>query len=591
MDKEDIHRHLNDIGYIMPSFNTYGSQTGLQDYGPYGVKLKRKIIDTFRNIFLKDSEIMEIDTPQVVPQIVFQKSGHVDRFTDPIVKTSDGTFRADHLVKTIMAEKGDTGKLSEVDNMTNDELEAYINGNIELDIDCDGIKEEVYVKDKVLMHQLKTNEYLRPELAQNLILNTQRMMQKLRRSLPFGLAQIGKAYRNEINPKPFTRLIEFTLAEIEYLYDPCDKSICDSNGLNEQLVARFVNKDDINEMVTFVTMTEKGYIKNKHMTRFMGKIYRFVLDIGIHPERIQFRQHKSNELAHYAIDCWDLEIDIGNGKDRDWLEVIGCADRQSYDLACHEIEFQRQLEEPVTEIKKVVKVNKKNIGKTFGEYAQYIIQSLEGLSQKKLGRLEEHKWMEIPLMDKIFKIDNTMFEIVEKKTKRTIEEFRPHVIEPSFGIDRLIYAVLSTNCWKRADSRKIVLSLKPSFAPYDIALIQISNDEAVLEYLRKLMGELDKYGIRIYTDFSSTAIGKRYVRVDQIGIKYCVTIDFNTVKNDILWARDRDTTMQITFENTDYSIKALANNVNVDTIKELQQKIDVNFHVEDKKKANHKISL
>lgn len=246
-----------------------------------------------------------------------------------------------------------------------------------------------------------SDSFLRPETAQGHFLNFSRLLEFNNGRLPFASAQIGRSFRNEISPRAgLLRVREFTMAEIEHYVDPEDKRherFAEARDVVLSLLDRHVQTSGSTAVVKMSVgdAVDKGVIANETLGYFLARIYLFLVKIGINPERLRFRQHMSNEMAHYATDCWDAEIENSTG----WTECVGCADRAAYDLSVHSAKTghplvaRQALKEPVVTVKEVAEFNKKNLGKTFGKDAA-LIQSIVGemdeiILQKLKGELAQ----------------------------------------------------------------------------------------------------------------------------------------------------------------------------------------------------------
>lgn len=256
--------------------------------------------------------------------------------------------------------------------------------------------------------------YLRPETAQGHFLNFSRLLLFNNGRLPFASAQIGRSFRNEISPRAgLLRVREFTMAEIEHFVDPLDKKHArfdEIQDLKVMLLPKEVQsagrKDlleiSIGEAVSKVSHplssltfqhlmpVPQNIIDNETLGYFLGRTYLFLIKVGINPQRLRFRQHMANEMAHYAADCWDAEIETSYG----WIECVGCADRSAYDLTVHSnktgqaLVAQVTLPEPVIEEKIVVEFNKKNFGRTFTKESDVVKNAIDALDQDSLLKLQ-----------------------------------------------------------------------------------------------------------------------------------------------------------------------------------------------------------
>jgi glycyl-tRNA synthetase len=510
---ESFRNHLRENQIIVPSFSQYNGFAGLQDYGIVGKKIKNNVLKIWKDIFMSNGKIHEIDTPAITKRIVLEKSGHVKRFTDPVVTDRNNVeYRADHLVEKWAK---DEGKNIDTDGMNNEDLLKHIKDEKLIDQD----EEKIVIRDVVLMCKTDNGNFLRPELAQGMFTNFESVY-KFVKTLPFGLAQIGKSYRKEISPAPFSRLIEFTQAEIEWFFDHDGSSKKAFNVPNT--ILPILSRDMSPYEHKMINVND---VMTCNMAYFLVKIYEFIGKIGIHKDMVRFRQHKLNEMAHYANDCWDLEVLV----DDKWLECVGCADRGCYDLKVHNVNLNRKLSKPIiTKTKKVIPV-KKNIGSIFGKDTLNVIELLENSSID-----------DIPSDYNGASINDNMYKIEEIMTKTLHEKFVPYVIEPSFGIDRLIYATLYHNFQSRQDKRRKILILPSEIAPSRFAVFPLlTNNEEIIKYTQKIEMMIKKKKLNnCYIDYTSTSIGKKYVRADEIGVSFCFTVDHQTLKDDTVTCRD-----------------------------------------------------
>lgn len=244
--------------------------------------------------------------------------------------------------------------------------------------------------------ELSVHSYLRPETAQGHFLNFSRLLEFNNGRIPFASAQIGRSFRNEISPRAgLLRVREFTMAEIEHYVDPDDKSHEKFNEVRElklTLLDRHVQESGSNQVTEMPVgeAVDKGVIANETLAYFLARIHQFLIKIGINPQRLRFRQHMANEMAHYATDCWDAEIHNSTG----WTECVGCADRAAYDLTVHSnrtghpLVVRQALKEPVITEREVPEWNKKVFGKTYKQDAATIQKTVESMSQEQLLKLK-----------------------------------------------------------------------------------------------------------------------------------------------------------------------------------------------------------
>lgn len=539
--KITLEKHLIENQFITPSYTLYGGSSGYQDYGILGCIVKNRLLEIWRKQFVKE-DVYEVETPILTPYNVLKASGHVDNFTDYIIidHKNSKEYRVDHLIKKHLE---NTGKDSSVvDKMNLHELEQYAKEYLERELNMK--REEIKVVPKNLMFQSE-NMFLRPEIAQGMFVNFKRYYDFLKK-IPFGIAQIGKSYRKEISPVPFTRMREFTQAEIEYFFDPNNITHKDYREYSQttDLLPILSQYSQLNDnkiiMTTLKELVETNTVCNQIIGVYLYKIYKFAKTIGINPDKIRFRQHLKTEMAHYAGDCWDLECLVD---EINWLECVGCAYRQDYDTKSHSNKSGQSMAIRRENKIKMIKPKAHVIGKIYKSNSKQIIEYI--LSNGKIHDrqiiINSENVFYVKVHDVDYKINCDMYDIVDE-----YDDFYPHVIEPSFGIDRLIYVLLEHSFWKREnDEQRIVLSLADKIAPYDFGILQLSNNDELSIHVDKLKFILTEKGYRCYIDPSSTSIGKRYCRTDKLGIKYVFTVDFDTLVDNTVTVRNRETMKQI----------------------------------------------
>lgn len=309
--------------------------------GINGYKIKKSIIDEWWRCFVYDN-IHEVELNSVMPEQILRASGHLERFTDDVIIDVNGiSHRADHYAKKWFTDNNLT-KLSEcVDNWTSIELENMINK-------YNMFGYTVNVSKKNLMMKVDEDNYLRPELAQGIFVNFDQYNKYLTNSdntfSQFGIARIGHSYRKEISPEINIRMKEFTQADIEYFVDPLDKNHPYYDQVSDTVIPILSSQmqaegSSDHSFMTIDDAVKNGIIDNTVMAYFIGKIYKFAIEVGLKHDAIRFRQHLPNEMSHYAIQCFDLETYVRG----DWLECVGCADRGQHDLLCHKVFASRLL--------------------------------------------------------------------------------------------------------------------------------------------------------------------------------------------------------------------------------------------------------
>ncbi len=423
-------------GFIFPGSDIYGGMGNTWDYGPVGVEFKNNIKRTWWKRFVQENQnTYGVDAAILMNSRVWEASGHTTSFSDPKMdcKNCKTRHRADNLI-----EAHSKGKVNP-DTMTTEEMELYINEHKVACPKC-GKFDWTNIRQFNLMFETSrgvTEEgqnkiYLRPETAQGEFVNFLNVQRSCRAKVPFGVAQIGKAFRNEITPGNFIfRTIEFEQMEHQWF--------C-KNGDDE-----------------------------KYYNEYKEKAMKYVLDLGIDKEHLRFHDH--DKLAHYARAACDIQYLFPMG----WNELNGIHNRSNYDLSRHQ------------------------------EY-----------SGKSMLYLDPY----------------------------TNEKYIPNVIEYSIGADRLTLALLceayDEEILENGETR-VVMHFHPAIAPYKVAILPLQKNLG--EKAQEVYSMLSKEFMCDYDEAGS--IGKRYRRQDEIGTPFCVTIDFDTLENDTVTIRDRDSMEQI----------------------------------------------
>lgn len=605
--RENLEQVLKRRFFFAPAFEIYGGVSGLYDYGPPGCAFQANIVDTWRKHFILEEDMLEVDCTMLTPHEVLKTSGHVDKFADWMcrdMKTGE-IFRADHLVEEVLEArlKGDKAargqaiseeededkkkrkkKVKEIKNIKLDdevvaEYESVLNqidGFSGLDLSdlivkynitnpATGGPLEPPVEFNLMFEtaigpsgQLKG--YLRPETAQGQFLNFSKLLECNNEKMPFASASIGKSFRNEISPRAgLLRVREFLMAEIEHFVDPENKNHPRFDEVKDTKLS-FLPKDvqeaGSNALVekTIGEAVDSGMVDNQTLGYFIARIYGFLMKIGVDPSRLRFRQHLSNEMAHYASDCWDAELHSSYG----WIECVGCADRSAYDLSVHakrtneKLVVREALSEPITVEKFEVDIDKKKFGPKFRKDAGTVQKFLTLRTECELEDLAEELKANGKIVAKVdgidspVEIDGELVKIAKVKRTEHIREFVPNVIEPSFGIGRIIYSIFEHQFWARPEDKdRSVLSLPPLVAPTKVLVVPLSSHADLLPLVKKITSVLRKEQIPYKVDDSSASIGKRYARNDELGTPFGITIDFDTVKDQSVTLRERDSTKQV----------------------------------------------
>jgi glycyl-tRNA synthetase len=427
-------------GFVFPGSEIYGGLANTWDYGPLGIELKKNIQNEWWKFFIqKRPDMVGIDAAILMNPKVWQASGHVENFNDAQVdcKKCKTRLRADHLIENAI-------EGIKVEGLSMVDLDKLL---VENNIKCPSCGAKEFTNCRIFNLLFKTSigptsenseaVYLRGELAQSMFTNFKNVLQTSRKKLPFGIAQVGKVFRNEITPGNFIfRTLEFDLMEFEY----------------------FIEEQNWKE-------TFEYWLKEMH---------KWVEHIGIDKERTRVREHTKEELSHYSKRTADIEFHTPFG----WKELYGCAYRTNFDL--------------------------KNHTEKSGEDLSYT-------------------------------------------DPYTNEKFIPHVIEPTFGLSRTFLMVLISayreEQVKDAEGKeetRIVLKLDKKVAPYKAAVLPLTNK---LNEQAKIVWEQLSGDFMVEYDVSGS-IGKRYRRQDEIGTPFCITFDFDSLEDQAVTIRDRDSMRQ-----------------------------------------------
>ncbi|WP_446898040.1 glycine--tRNA ligase [Clostridium sp. LBM24168] len=428
-------------GFVYPGSDIYGGLANTWDYGPIGVELKNNVKKAWWQKFVHESKYnVGIDCAILMNNEVWVASGHVGNFSDPLMDCKDckSRFRADKLVEEHMTSQG--VEKASADGWSNEKLEKYIKDN---GIACPNCGKSNFTDIRQFNLMFKTYQgvtedskseiYLRPETAQGIFVNFKNVQRTSRRKIPFGIAQIGKSFRNEITPGNFTfRTREFEQMELEFFCKP---------GTDLEWHSYW-----------------KEYCWN------------FLINLGLNKDNIRFRDHEKEELSHYSSATSDIEYLFPFG----WGELWGIADRTDYDLKQH-----------------------------------------QNYSGKDMNYLDP----------------------------TTHEKYIPYCIEPSVGADRAVLAFL-VDAYDEEELEggdiRTVMHFHPAIAPFKAAVLPLSK-------------KLSEHALKVYdllreefnVDYDEAgSIGKRYRREDEIGTPYCITVDFDTLEDNTVTIRDRDTMKQ-----------------------------------------------
>lgn len=560
--------------YVVPAFEIHNGPAGLFDYGPPSCTLKANIIGMWRSHFVVEENMLEMECTSLTPSQVLEASGHVERFTDFMVrdeKTGE-CFRADVLLENVIddlfaknpympKEEREAHEViqRQADAFSVDELDAMLKKyNVMSPANPENGITTPFPFNLMFKTMIgpdgKQVGFLRPETAQGLFVNFKRLLEYNSGKMPFAAAQIGTGFRNEIAPaKGLLRVREFCMGEIEHFVNPNDKS-CPKFGAVKDKVLTLFSADD--QLKTGRTVDKaigeavsEGLVGNETLGYFMARTQQWLENIGVDPARMRFRQHLRTEMAHYAADCWDMEIKMSYG----WIECVGHADRACFDLEQHAAATKTPmvaselLKTPMEVESYIAEPNKKKIGPKFKMDQKKIILALEALDNDGAQALEA-------ALNSAGKAEIAGgFEITPdlvsfKKEKKTVQEvkFTPHVIEPSFGMGRILYAVLEHSFYQREGSEeRTVMSFPPRVAPIKVAIFRLTNNAALDTVAVDVNKRISSAGLVTRVDSSSATVGRRYARADELGIPFGVTVDFESLLDSSVTIRERDSMAQV----------------------------------------------
>ena len=587
IDRAKLEELLKRRFFYDQSFAIYGGVNGLYDYGPMGCAMKANLINEWRRFFILEEQMLEIDCSMLTISPVLVASGHVARFTDFMVKDvkTGECFRADHLIEANFEKLLQDKKLSvqerseieshlrQVDNMNANEMnDIIIKYKMKAPLTNNDLTEPVAFN---LMFSTSIGPtgtikgFLRPETAQGMFVNFKRLLEFNQDKLPFAAAQIGNSFRNEISPRSgLIRVREFTMAEIEHFVDPNDKSHPKFADIENVEVLLYSAQNQVSgqppQRVSIGEAVKMKLINNETLGYFIAKIYLFLVRCGISDGKLRFRQHMSNEMAHYACDCWDAECHTTYG----WVECVGCADRSCYDLTQHakhsgvKLVAEKNLPKPKQVDIVEIQADKSVIGKLFKQNAKKISNYLENLSENDINVIEGNmnkteNEITLTIDGEEFKLNKNVLAIKRYQKTVHVEEIVPSVIEPSFGIGRIMYAIWEHNFVMR-DAQRTYLKLPIVIAPYKCSLLPLSNNAEFKPLVKTISNLLRNASISHKIDDSGGSIGRRYARTDEIAIPLAITIDFDSLKEPhTVTLRERDSMKQVRI-NVDEIVKVVS---------------------------------
>lgn len=467
MNYEDVMKLALERGFYFPSCEVYAdAQAGFWEYGPSGVGLKNKFLELWRREMVRRDGMLEIDGSQIMSKSVFEASGHLASFADPIVKCAKcgSTLRADRMI-------AEAAGVEIPESAGVEEFDAAIRQNR---IKCQkcggdfGSAKKFNMMFKVGIGPEEEPAYLRPETCQSIFVDFPRLYKTMRGKLPLGVAQVGKSFRNEIAPRQsLLRLREFYQAEIEVF---CNPQRLDEAGRFSEIsgtVIRVQAEGGKPAAMTCGEAVESGAVPNRFVAYYLGMLAEFYEKAGIDTARSRFRKLGDREKAFYAEVAFDFEVETTIG----WLELVACNYRSDHDLSGH-----------------------------------------AGKSKEK-------------------------FEVMDGEQK-----VLPHVFEISMGIDRSLYTILEHSLVDDVEHERVVLSLRPYLSPVHVGVLSLVKKDGLREKTDELYMQV-KRKFDAFLDHSG-AIGRRYRRLDEVGAPFALTVDHQTLEDQTVTLRQRDSMEQ-----------------------------------------------
>lgn len=553
MSERDKYEIISELarrrGFFWPSYEIYGGVSGFLTYGSLGSILKRRVEREFRRFFIEPLNILEMESSIVTPGKVFEASGHVKAFREPLVVCSNcgKKFRADHLLQEecgLSETKTEKLSLKEITSVIREQ-------NIKCP-ECDGALGNAQYF--MTMFTTKIGPYSeavgfgRPEAAQGIFVEFRRLYETARERFPLGVVQIGRALRNEISPRQGPiRLREFTIADIEFFFDPAAPNcpfLTEVKGEVLRLIPAEKRDEGVKEetLTTVADALQKEYIKTEWQAYFMVLAKRFLNRLGVPDDKQHFIEKLEWERAHYSTQGYDQEI----YSDRwGWIEVSGHNYRTDYDLRQHmkhsgaDLQVFKEYDTPRRTTRAFIQPILAKLGPRFKEKASHVSKLLSKANAEDVESSFKIKgYYEVASL-KIFPEE---VEVVYKTVDETGRRFIPHVVEPSFGMDRLVYVTLEF-AFNERENRSLLM-LPRQLAPIQISVYPLVTKDGLAEKAREILEMLMRNGFKVEYD-EAGSIGRRYARADEVGTPLCITVDYQTLKDGTVTIRDRDSWKQI----------------------------------------------
>jgi glycyl-tRNA synthetase len=556
----DKYELLSDLakrrGFFWPSFEIYGGLSGYLDLGPLGWRLKRKIEDKWLKLFVYQHGYAAISTPVITPEKVFIASGHVDHFKDLMVTclNCQRHYKADYVITEAMPGRTDIA----IEAMSPAEIDAFILENHIRCPECGG----PLSKSEFSSTMFKTNigpygdvtGYGRPEAAQGIFVDFKRVFESSREKLPIGIAQVGTVMRNEISPRQGPiRLREFTIIEMEFFFDPDEPSCPYLDRVKGSslpiLLARERERGgaDVRRVSPREALAQQ-LVRTEWAAYFMALSVQFVSSLGIPLEKQRFEEKMPSERSHYSSQTFDHQIWLDRWG---WVEIAGHAYRTDFDLSAHirysgaDLSVFKSYETPVSRKSKVVVPIDAVLGPMLREKSKAVSEALKTVDPNEITKaFEKVGFFEV----QGFKILPSQVRFEERTVRESGRRVVPHVVEPSFGAERLVYSTLEYAYTRSQD--RVVLKLPPELAPTQIMVFPLMAKDGLPEIASQVHVSLLDLGFDAEYDEGGT-IGRRYARADEIGVPLSVTVDYKTKEDDTVTVRDRNTWQQVRSKRTE----------------------------------------
>jgi len=536
-------------GFFWQSYEIYGGVSGFVTYGPLGAKLKQNIENKLREIFVNRIGTLEIESPVIALGKVFEASGHVDHFKEPMVECSKchKRFRADHLLE-------EYAKISstEAEKMSLEEIRAAIKKNGLRCPECGGTfnapQHFPTMFETTIGPYAGATGYGRPEAAQGIFVEFNRLYAMAREKLPFGVLQIGHALRNEISPRQgLIRLREFTIADLEFFFDPEEPQCHLLKDVENETLRLLLAESRLKGSEETIELTVKEAVKRKIIRAewqafFMAMAKRLLISLGVPAEKQRFIEKLPWEKAHYSSQSFDQEVYVERWG---WIEVSGHAYRTDYDLSSHmkasgaDMRVFKEYKTPVEKEKLVIKPVMAKLGPAFKKEAAKVAELLSKAEPEEVAAsLKKKGYYTV----ENYKILPEHVDVTHQKTILRGTHFIPHVVEPSFGSDRLLYVALEY-AYRVKDDRAI-MSFPRSIAPTQVGVYPLVSKDGLVETALEVHKLLSHEGFTVEFD-ETGSIGRRYARADEAGIPLGITIDYDTLSDGTVTIRDRDSWQQV----------------------------------------------